>query len=155
MIATPAAAVVMNKQSAEAQIFTLGQDLSLPDAKARFLLAKKDLTYLLDHFDSIVEQGGGDNVRRYLGTVGMTSGMYGIMKVMKQLQDEAEDIVEYTENMNEFGYSLLAADTSCYSANFVEYSAAKTKPQKFFDDARRETENMMKYIDIMSRELKL
>ena len=63
-------------------------------------------------------------------------GMYGIPRVMKELQEEANDIVEYTENMNDFDAYLRQADTSCYSANFVEFSAAKTKPEKFFQDAK-------------------
>jgi hypothetical protein len=41
---------------------------------------------------------------------------------MNILQDEAEDIIEHTENMQNFDYYLRAADTSVYSANFVEYS---------------------------------
>jgi len=148
-------AVVMDNSSKEAQVFVIGQDMPLADAKARFLLAKQDLNYLVAHYDSIVAQGGGDNVRRYLGTVGMTSNMYGIMKVLKRLQEEADDIVEYTETMNEFDYSLRAADTACYSANFVEFSAAKTKPEKFFEDALLETERMLVGFDVMTRELKL
>ena len=71
-----------------------------------------------------------------LGTVGVTSGMYGITKVMKELQDEAEDIVEYVEDMNEFNAFLNQADTACYSANFVEFSAAKTKPEEFYRNAK-------------------
>ena len=38
--------------------------------------------------------GGGDNVRRYLGTVGTSSGLFGIKKAMKTLSDRADDIVE-------------------------------------------------------------
>ena len=46
-------------------------------------------------------RGGGDNIRRYLGTVGTTSPLYGIKTVFKYLQEDAGDIVEFTENMNE------------------------------------------------------
>jgi Asp-tRNA(Asn)/Glu-tRNA(Gln) amidotransferase C subunit len=74
---------------------------------------------------------------------------------MKELQEEASDIVEYTENMSEFDYSLRSADTSVYSANFVEFSSAKTKPEKFFEDARTEIERMQVYMDNMAAELKL
>ena len=153
----PAGAVVVATEptTATTKVFAIGQDMSLDDAKDRFRLAKQDLTYLLEHFDGVIAQGGGDNVRRYLGTVGVSSGMYGITKVMKRLQEEAEDIVEYTENMNEFDYSLRAADTACYSANFVEFSAAKTKPEKFFEDALLETERMLVAMEVMAKELKL
>jgi hypothetical protein len=153
----PASAVVVATEPATAatKVFAIGRDMSLDDAKDRFRSAQRDLTYLLEHFDAVIAQGGGDNVRRYLGTVGVSSGMYGITKVMKRLQEEAGDIVEYTENMNEFDYSLRAADTACYSANFVEFSAAKTKPEKFFEDALLETERMLAAMEVMAKELKL
>ena len=133
---------------------TKNPTMSIAEAKDRFDAAKQDITYLQDHFDDIIAQGGGDNVRRYLGTVGNTSGMYGIMKVLKRLQEEANDIVTYTESMNEFDYSLRAADTACYSANFVEFSAAKTKPKQFFEDALQETGRMLQSLDVMANELK-
>ena len=136
-------------------LFALGQDMSIDDAKDRFRLARQELLYLIEHFDTVLAEGGGDNVRRYLGTVGVTSAMYGITKVMKRLQDEADDIVEYTESMNEFDYSLRAADTACYSANFVEFSAAKTKPKAFFEDAFLDAERMIVAMEIMAKELKL
>ena len=49
--------------------------------------------YLLHNYDSICD-GGGDNVRRYLGTVGTSSGLFGIQKAMKALSERADDIVE-------------------------------------------------------------
>jgi hypothetical protein len=42
-----------------------------------------------------------------------------------------------------------------YSANFVEYSAAKTKPEKFFEDARIEIDRMQVYLDEMISQLDL
>jgi len=107
-----------------------GGTLERGEALERLKLARTDLSYLLENYDSIAE-GGGDSVRRYLGTVGVTSGMYGITKVLKILQNEADDIVEYTEAMDEFDSYLRQADTACYSANFVEFSAASTKPEQF------------------------
>jgi len=145
------AAVVENSPSNK--IFAAGQALDVDQAKERFVLARQSLRYLIDNFDDVVKNGGGDNVRRYLGTVGTTSGLYGITKVMKALQEEADDVVEYTENMSEFDYALRAADTAAYSANFVEYSAAKTKPEQFFRDAKRETEQMQRCIDAMASEI--
>jgi hypothetical protein len=129
-----------------------GQPMSVPDAKARLKEARKSLNELVENYDDIAK-GGGDSVRRYLGTVGVTSGLYGINRVLKTLQDEARDVVEYTENLNEFDYALRAADTSVYSANFVEYSAAKTKPEKFFEDARIEIDRMQVYLDEMISQL--
>jgi hypothetical protein len=136
------------------KIFTPGQALGVQASKERLAQARISLAYLTDNYDTI-RAGGGDNVRRYLGTVGTTSGLYGIMKVLKELQKEAEDIVEYTEGMSEFEYSLLGADTAAYSANFVEHSSAKTKPEVFFKDAKREIDNMKVQLDKMVSELNL
>lgn len=152
---TIANAVVMSNDSAEATVFKAGEALGPERARGRFVKAKESLQYLLDHYDEIVAQGGGDNVRRYLGTVGVSSGLYGIPKVLKELQEEAKDVVEYTENMYDFDFSLRAADTAVYSANFVEFSAAKTKPEKFFEDARLEAERMMGFMENMAAELDL
>ena len=148
-------AVVMDTSSEEARTFAAGEKLGKDAAIERFRKAQADLDYLIQNYDTIVANGGGDNVRRYLGTVGFTSGLYGITKVLKELQEEAADIVEYTENMNEFDYFLRAADTSCYSANFVEFSAAKTKPEKFFEDAKKDAHNMREALDKMAAELRI
>lgn len=141
-------AVMESKQD----VFKVGEALGVDASKKRLVQAQASLTYLLDNYEEI-SKGGGDNVRRYLGTVGTSSGMYGISKVLKELQDEASDMVSYTDTMLEFQYSLQAADTALYSANFVEFSAATTKPEKFFEDALSESRKMQSYLREMSREL--
>ena len=146
----PSNAVVM--EPPKDAIFQTGQAMGSEAAMRRFRDAQTALQYLIDNYDEIAK-GGGDNVRRYLGTVGTTSALYGIGKVVKELQDLADDIVEYTESMNDFDYSLRAADTAVYSANFVEYSAAKTKPEKFFEDAKYQIGLMKKNMDVMAHEL--
>jgi hypothetical protein len=145
-----AQAVTMEKP--EQNVFKVGEALGAVSAKARFREARKTLDYLIENYE-VISKEGGDNVRRYLGTVGTTSALYGITKVLKELQDEAEDIVEYTENMQDFGYWLGAADTAVYSANFVEFSSASTKPEKFFKDAKAAAELMKGYMDVMASEL--
>jgi hypothetical protein len=145
-------AVMMKRP--EVNVFEVGVLLSADVSKARFEDARKTLYYLVDNFDEI-SKGGGDNVRRYLGTVGTSSALYGIDRVMKGLQDKADDIVQYTENMQDFDYYLRAADTAVYSANFVEFSAAKTKPEKFFQDAKSDCKKMIMHMDNMAEELKI
>eukprot|EP00816_Leptocylindrus_hargravesii_P006674 CAMPEP_0196809608 /NCGR_PEP_ID=MMETSP1362-20130617/9528_1 /TAXON_ID=163516 /ORGANISM="Leptocylindrus danicus, Strain CCMP1856" /LENGTH=215 /DNA_ID=CAMNT_0042184341 /DNA_START=1 /DNA_END=648 /DNA_ORIENTATION=- len=152
--AQPVSAVMMSVDDPVIKLFNSGQALGKELAIERFMLARDDLNYLLKNYGEI-SAGGGDSVRRYLGTVGVTSGLYGITKVLKELQNEADDFVEYTENMNEFDAYLRQADTSCYSANFVEFSAAKTKPEKFLDDAKSDAEQMKKRLNAMAAELKL
>lgn len=135
-------------------VFEVGVALGGDEAKRRFREARTILNFLIDNYDAVSKEGG-DNVRRYLGTVGTTSALYGITKVMKELQGEAKDIVEYTENMEDFEYYLRAADTAVYSANFVEFSAASTKPEKFFADAKSDCITMRLYLDKMAAELTL
>jgi hypothetical protein len=149
-----ASATLMDAEQANAKLFRSGQALSTDFALERFRLGRKDLVDLLENYDSIMA-GGGDSVRRYLGTVGLNSGLYGITKVLKSLQEEAEDIVEYTENMNEFNAYLNAADTACYSSNFVEHSSAKGTPAGYLRDAKGDAKNMLVYLDRMAKELNL
>ena len=63
------------------------------EAIQRFNAGRESVSYLLEHYDEICE-GGGDNVRRYLGTVGVSSGLFGIGKALKVLGEDVEDIVE-------------------------------------------------------------
>lgn len=138
----------------KAKVFTAGEALGVEKAKARFQEARKILDDLIENYDDI-SKGGGDAVRRYLGTVGTDSALFGIMRVLKELQNECDDVVEYSESMEEFDYYLRAADTAVYSANFVEYSAAKTKPEKFFADAKADASKMKMYMDKMAAELRI
>lgn len=71
---------------------TLGT-LSVAEAEERFRAGRASVDSLLRNYDEVCE-GGGDNVRRYLGTVGTTSGLFGIRKAMKALAERADDIVE-------------------------------------------------------------
>ena len=82
--------------------------------------------------------------------MGTSSGLESITKVLKALQDEADSVVEYTQNMFEFDYSLRSADSVVYSANFVEFSAANTKPSSFMEDARHEAWRMQSYMDFFA-----
>ena len=62
------------------KFFEIGVTLNADMAKARFQDARRTIEDLVNNYDSIIRDGG-DNVRRYLGTVGTTSAMYGIEKV--------------------------------------------------------------------------
>lgn len=140
--------------SVEQDVFKTGQNLSTQDAKSRFQEGRKSLQYLLDNYDKIVE-GGGDNVRRYLGTVGTTSGLWGIGKVMRSLQDETDDIVEYTETMQEVEASIRGADSAAYMAIFVTTSSSGTPPAKYFADAKIEAKRALKAMDDLAAQLNL
>lgn len=146
----PANAVMTGDQG----VFKTGQNLSIDEAKARFKEGRKSLKYLLDNYDKVVE-GGGDNVRRYLGTVGTSSGLWGIGKVMRSLQDEAEDIVDYTETMQEMEASIRGADSAAYMAIFVTTSSSGTPPEKYFGDAKIEANRALKAMDELAGQLNL
>ena len=133
-------------------VFTAGKDLTIEEAKARFQEGQASLDYLLAHYDEICE-GGGDNVRRYLGTVGTSSGLYGIAKVMKILQDAADDIVEYTETMNEINAALIGADGSAYMAIFTEASTSGVPPAKYYGDAKIEIERAIRSMQEIAKQL--
>ena len=117
----------------------------ISEAKQRFQLAIKDIDDLITNYDAI-SKTGGDNVRLYLGTQGVKSHMYGIMKVLKSLKDEADDIVDYTEAMNEFEAYLFQAEGAAYQSLFVEHSSAKGTPESLLKTAKGDVMNMRKYM---------
>ena len=139
--ATKANAFMENSQT----VFEVGKDLSLDEAKERFRAGQESLDYLLDHYDEITSidkggdkggGGGGDNIRRYLGTVGTTSGLYGISRVLKtilMLQDNLDNVVQYTEAMETINRALMDADGYSYMAMFT-----KAPPDKYFENAKVE-----------------
>lgn len=123
------------------------------EARQRFEDARKSVDDLLSNYVKI-SKGGGDNIRRYLGTVGTTSSLYGIKPVFKLLQDSSDDIVEFTENMNDFDRYLTGADGQAYSSMFVEFSAAKGTSQDYYDAALVEIKAMRDCLVKMEKELK-
>ena len=122
-------------------------NLTTQQAEERLRAGRKSIQYLLDHYDQIIAEGGGDNVRRYLGTVGMTSGLVQIDKVMKVLADQADDFVEYTETQNEVVQSIQQADGSAYMAIFCTFNPSEIPPEKYFADAKIEIKNCIRAMD--------
>lgn len=137
----------------EDSLFKPGSTLSVDQAKSRFQLARKDVQYLLDNYSQISKEGG-DAVRRYLGTVGTAGYMYGISKVVKLLRDEADDIVEYTEAMDEFNAYLYQAEGAAYQSIFAEHSSAKATPESCLATAKQDITMVAKYMDRLEAQLK-
>ena len=135
-------------------VFAVGRDLTIEDAKGRFREGQASLDYLLDHYDEICS-GGGDNVRRYLGTVGTTSGLYGIAKVMKTMQPEAEDVVEYTETMNEINASLVGADGSAYMAIFTGSSTSGVPEEKYYEDVKTDVKRAIGLMQDLAKQMNI
>ena len=126
------------------------KELSMEEAEERFRAGRASVDYLLNNYNEICD-GGGDNVRRYLGTVGTQSGLFGISKAMKTLADKADDIVEYTELSREIEQCIEQADGSAYMAIFVTTSTSYTPPAKYFADAKIEVTRLAKAMDDLSK----
>lgn len=125
-------------------------------AKMRFRRAIRDVDDLLSNYEEITRTGGGgDNVRLYLGTQGVKSNMYGILRVLGGLREEAEDMVEYTEAMNEFEAYLFQADGAAYQSLFAEFSSAKIAPGSLMKTARGDIVNMRKFMGDLAAQLNL
>ena len=118
----------------------------MEEAEERFRAGRATVDYLLNNYNEVCD-GGGDNVRRYLGTVGTQSGLFGISKAMKTLADKADDIVEYTELSREIEQCVEQADGSAYMAIFVTTSTSYTPPEKYFGDAKIEVKRLAKSMD--------
>lgn len=122
--------------------------LTPEEAEEKFREGYKAINYLLDHYEEVCD-GGGDNVRRYLGTIisNPPSGLVGIGKTMKALEDRADDFIEYTEMSEEVVKSINQADGSAYMAIFVTSSTSYTPPKKFFDDGLIEVKRCKKAME--------
>jgi hypothetical protein len=136
----------------EANVFAADKNFSVDDARKRFQAAREDLRYLLDNYSEI-SKGGGDAVRNYLGTQGVNSNLFGIQKVLKILKDESEDIVEYTEAMNDFNAYYYQAEGAAYQSLFAEHSSAKSTPESLLATAKNDLIQMEKFMDILSSQI--
>jgi hypothetical protein len=54
---------------------------------------------------------------------------------MKQLQEDADEAVEYTEMMNEANSSISGADGSAYITMFTTTSTSGILRRQYFDEA--------------------
>lgn len=154
ILPSPAVAAAAAAPPPSANVFA-DKNFSADDAKKRFQDARKDLKYLLDNYSDISKNGGGDAVRNYLGTQGVNSHLYGIQKVLKILTEEAEDIVEYSEAMEEFNAYYYQAEGAAYQSMFAEHSSAKVSPESCLATAQQDIVQMAKYMDQLAVQLNL
>lgn len=99
---------------------------------------------------SSLEKKGGDAIRVELGTQGTTSPLFQIDKALKALREEAEDLVEFTEQSDEFMLRLAAADSMAYSANFAGGSGKPTPPAVYIEKSKKEVEDMQRIAKALS-----
>ncbi len=151
----PAGATLMDTNNIdEVKTFKPGEKMTIEEAKDRFKLAVQDVDELLANYSEI-SKGGGDNVRRYLGTVGVKSHMYGITKVLKELREEADDIIEFTEASNEFEAYLFQAEGAAYQSLFAEHSSAKSTPESLLVTAKKDVVTMRRFMGDLAVQLHL
>jgi hypothetical protein len=123
--------------------------------KERFIAARKDLRDLIDNYSDITSKGGGDSVRNILGTQGVNSNMFGIQKLLKLLKFDADDIVEYTETMDEFNAYYYQADGAAYQSMFVEHSSARSTKESCLITAKGDLLQMDKLMNQLAVQLNL
>ena len=167
-VANANAAVMMDPSSnnVNTKVFESGgKDMTLQEALERFSLGLESLRFLESNWDKVVDDGGGDNIRRYLGTVGVSSGLYGISKVLKTIKDQAAagaattndgidlDVVEFSELSDELIGAINRADGSAYMSIFATFSSSSVPPAKYFHDSYVETKQAMKIMNDLARQL--
>mmetsp|Transcript_38129 Transcript_38129/g.82098 ORF Transcript_38129/g.82098 Transcript_38129/m.82098 type:complete len:185 (+) Transcript_38129:20-574(+) len=109
------------------------------DPKQQVTAAMQKLEDLCDpEYYKKVASGGGDNIRREVGTVGVTSPLFDVDKAFKALAEEAEDPEAYVELLERFTKGITRADADAYSSIFSMNSAAATSPQVYIDKAFEE-----------------
>ena len=146
----PANALLLDNSSPDLPAFAGG----VIEAKERLKLAIADIDDLLNNYETI-SKTGGDSVRLYLGTQGVKSHMYGIMKVLRSLKEEADDIVEYTEAMDSFEAYKNQAEGAAYQSMFAEHSSAKSTPESLLQTAKGDIVNLRKYMGELAAQLHL
>mmetsp|Transcript_2932 Transcript_2932/g.3527 ORF Transcript_2932/g.3527 Transcript_2932/m.3527 type:complete len:212 (-) Transcript_2932:272-907(-) len=103
---------------------------------------------------STISAGGGDAIRKELGTANFgkdTSPLFQIDKAFKVLREKDDvDLIEFTEQSEEFSNALARADTMAYSANFAGGSGKPTPPQVYIDKAKKEVEGLQQIAKSLS-----
>ena len=106
-------------------------------AKKQIVAGYAALGSLLDDFDKISAESGGDGIRRLLGTVGTESPVYLIEPAFRLLFEADESLpMEYIESVESVMQNLSEADSEAYSAIFIEFSSAKGKPADYFKKSK-------------------
>ena len=121
--------------------------ISTDAAKEQWTQSVKVIDSMLSDWSSLK---GGDAIRVGLGTQGTTSPLFQIDKALKVLRDEAEDLVEFTEQSDEFLLRIAAADSMAYSANFAGGSGKPTPPAVYIEKSKKEVEDMQKIAKALS-----
>mmetsp|Transcript_19360 Transcript_19360/g.36553 ORF Transcript_19360/g.36553 Transcript_19360/m.36553 type:complete len:201 (-) Transcript_19360:37-639(-) len=122
-------------------------------ATTQWKSAVATIDQLLAHWDTTYAKGTGDAIRTKLGTQGITSPLFQIDKALRVLRDKAADIVEFTEQTDEFLLTLSRADSMAYSANFAGGSGKPTPPAVYIEKAHQEIVKLQNVAQSLSLQL--
>uniref|UniRef100_A0A7S2UXU3 Uncharacterized protein n=1 Tax=Fibrocapsa japonica TaxID=94617 RepID=A0A7S2UXU3_9STRA len=102
----------------------------------------KRLEIMVENWDEIAAKDNGDEMRRFLGTVGVSSSLTSFKKALYGVRDAVDlpssfDEIEWAEKAEEVVTCLGDAENDFYSANFAEFSGGgQLKSAQFIKKAR-------------------
>lgn len=145
MAATAATATVMLPHQTLAAPAPAG--MTADSARGQWRNALTEVDDLLQNWSTdkwAGEVGGGDAIRKKLGTQGATSPLYQIEKAFKVLgnSDFVDDFVEFQETAEEFMDALYRADSLASSSNNKTGSGSQTPPAVFIEQSKAEVVKM-------------
>eukprot|EP01083_Nonionella_stella_P007704 22195_1 len=145
MAATTATATVMLPHQILAAPAPAG--MTADSARGQWRSALTEVDDLLQNWSTdkwAGEVGGGDAIRKKLGTQGATSPLYQIEKAFKVLgnSDFVDDFVEFQETAEEFMDALYRADSLASSSNNKTGSGSQTPPAVFIEQSKVEVVRM-------------
>jgi hypothetical protein len=125
------------------------------EPRAQWRAAVSEVDSLVADLEKDAVTGGGDGIRRRLGTVGTTSPLFQIDKACRSLLPDADDPVAFGEALEEFLLGLGRADSMAYSANFAGGSGnpRENSPAALLAKAKREVTSLKRSVDEMDRAL--
>mgnify|MGYP004189054257 CR=1 FL=1 len=122
------------------------------DPRAQWDAAQKEIDAILQDWPIA---GGGDGIRRRIGTVGDTSPLFQIEKSCKKLIPAAEDPEAFAEALENFVSAIARVDGMAYSSNFAGGSGkpSENSATKYIERSRGEVEALKKLVAPMNAAL--
>ena len=102
--------------AAVAAVAALAPAAARAEPRDQWIAAQKEIDSILADWPIA---GGGDGIRRRIGTVGATSPLFDIEKTCRKLIPTADDPVAFAEALEEFVSGIARVDGMAYSSNFA------------------------------------
>jgi hypothetical protein len=122
------------------------------EPRAQWDAAQKEIDAILRDWPIA---GGGDGIRRRIGTVGDTSPLFQIEKSCKKLIPAADDPEAFAEALENFVSAIARVDGMAYSSNFAGGSGkpSENSATKYIERSRGEVEALKKLVAPMNAAL--